>query len=204
MNENRFAFERGIYEKVWLNDEHTSCTHKHVGDVHYTVELVNDETIRVTRDNESKDVLVRRDFEFVYSLKKGYIRARDQAEGLFKHLKWCIDEDGTVWNSANLYTVCDWVIDEMKPIGKRPAMTMNRARFEDAIKWSANIGGTFVSIAAGWLASAEYHKGCGCYAHLWNRDENIEYTVATIGNITKANFTKAAMNDLWNQYEKAA
>lgn len=201
---NKFAFVRGIFEKVWTNEEHTTCTYKHVGDTHYAVEVINVETIRVTRDDESKDVLVRRDFEFVYSLKKGYIRARDQAEGLYKHLKSCIrEDDGTVWNSANLYTVCDWVIDEMKPIGKRPPMTMNKARFDDAIKWSSNVGATFVDIADGWSVSADYHKGSCCYAHLMNWDKNIEYTMVTIGDVTKANFVKVAGNDLWSQYEEA-
>ena len=201
MNENKFAFKRGIYERVWTNEEHTSCTHKHVGDMHYTVELVNDETIRVTRDNEPKDVLVRDDWDFVYSLKKGYIRARDKATGLYEHLKDCVHENGEVWNSASLYTVCDWVIDEMKPIGKRPPETMNKARFEDAAKHSANIKEQFVDIADGWMVSIQYSKRGACYACLRNNNEHVEYEFYGVFNDTKAGYVKAAMNGLWNQYE---
>ena len=196
-----FAFTRGIYEQVWLDDEHTTCTHKHIGDHFYEVELVNHELLKVTRDGVSKTILVRDDHnDFVYSCKKTYITARDRATGLFDTLARCIHDDGTVWNSATLYTVCDHVIDSMKPAPKRPPMTLCHDRILDALKWSAQNKGCGVDVIdskVGWLAFLTYRYGGGC-AELYLPTARVRLTFELDG-VSKADFIKAAATDLTKQ-----
>lgn len=198
--EKYFAFTRGIYEKIVLEDGY-SCKYKRIGEHFYEVELVNEELLKVTKDGVSKTILVRDEHDdYTYRCMKTYIRARDRAKGLFDTLAWCIHDNGEVWNSATLYTVCDHVIDTMKPAPKRPPMTLNHDRILDALKWSATNKGCGVDVIdskVGWIAFLDFRYGTG-EARLWLSTSRTELVFES-DEMDKNDFIKAAATDLTNQ-----
>lgn len=199
-----FCFSRNEYERVWLDDEHTTCTYRVVDEHLYEVELVNEELLKVTRDGVSKIVLVRPEYDdYVYRCKKTFILARYRAKGLFDTLARCINDDGRVWNSATLYTVCDHIVNDMKPAPKRPEMTMNRSRLLDSLEWSASHKGVGVDVACGWLAYAEYAAGLS-YAEIYNTETRHRITFPITGDFTKKQFLMMAADYLADKYEDLA
>lgn len=198
--EKCFAFTRGIVEKIVLEDGYT-CTYKRIGEHYYEVDLVNEELLKVTKDGVSKTILVRDEHDdYVYRCMKTYIRARGRAKGLFDTLAWCIHDDGEVWNSATLFTVCDHIINTMKPAPKRPPMTLNRDRILDALKWSASNKGCGVYVIdseVGWLAYLDFRYGMG-EASLWLSTSRTELVFES-DEMDKNDFIKAAATDLTNQ-----
>jgi hypothetical protein len=194
--------KRGVYKQVWLNNEHTTCKHVEVGEKNYAVELINEELIRVTRDNSTKTVLIRPDYEFVWSLKKTYIRARDAAKGVYEHLERCFGKDGRLWNAADFYTLCDWVIDEMRPAPKRPALGMNYERLLDVAKYAATCKGCFKDVGDGWDVSIDTRYSVK-YAYLRNIELHIEHEYMTDKRMTASQFAKVATEHFWNEFFKA-
>lgn len=192
---------RGVYERVWLDDAHTSCKHVKVGERHYEVELINEELLSVTRDGVTKTVLIRPDYEFIWSLKKTYIRARDAAKGVYEHLERCFDKDGRLWNSADFYTLCDWVIDEMRTTPKRPAFGMNYERLLDVAKYAATCKGCFKDVGDGWMVAVDTRYGRHG-AYLRNLDLHVEHEYVTDERMTNAQFAKAAAEHFWNEFFK--
>lgn len=190
---------RGVYERVWLDDAHTTCKHVEVGKQHYEVELVNEELIRVTRDDVTKTVLVRNDYEFVWSLKKTYIRARYEAKGVYEHLERCFEKDGRLWNAADFYTFCDWVIDEMRPAPKRPPFGMNHERLLDVARYAPTCKGCFVDVGDGWSVSVDASYGI---AYLRNLDLGIDHEYRVEKRVTGAQLAKAAAEHFWNEVIK--
>lgn len=192
-------FSRNHYEQVW-NDDRTSFRSKPVGASLYEVRLVNEEIIEVTRDGVSKAVLVRPETSgYVYNCKKTFINARGQACGLFETLASCIHEDGTVWNSATLYTVCDYVIDEMRAAPKRPPMTVNRERVLDALKWSLSHKGEGVTVCGAWIAFCDCRWGV-CNASLRNFETKVTFEVPETDELDKFTFARLASETLAARY----
>ena len=111
------TFEKGIYERIWLDDEHTSCTYRQIGTKHYGMTLLDDSHILFERDGVSKRIYVERDVhhEFVYKLLKTKIRAIDGAAGLMNYFVSCFESvvDGTIWNHT-IQAVADHAIDVMR------------------------------------------------------------------------------------------
>lgn len=112
---NKEALERGhveylraFYERVWLDDEHTSCTHKHLGDVRYAVDYVDESHVRFWRGVQSKVVFVKDDWDWIYMAQKTQIKARGGAKGFFEH---CCDD---FWRSRTM-DIADHAIDVMRP-----------------------------------------------------------------------------------------
>lgn len=83
----------------------------------WTVEITAHDLLTVSRDGERKTVKIVPDFEFVYSLKKTYIRAADGAEGLYKAMdRWAAER----FPSCFLDKVLHWAFFDCKP-AKIPA-----------------------------------------------------------------------------------
>ena len=191
---------RSTYKRVWLDDEHTTCRHEKTGEIHYKVELVNDELIRVTRDDDAKTVLVRQDSDFVWQLKKTYIKARYCAKGIYEHLEHCFRKDGELWNAADFYTFCDWVIDEMRPAPKRPELGMNYERLEDAAYYATCMKGESVEVGDKWMVAVWKHFGTWCAWLNHYEGGRVRYRCETEAAMTPKQAAKWAAETLWNDY----
>ena len=120
---------------------------------------------------------------------------------MYEHLESCFGKDGRMWNSADFFTFCDFVVDEMKPAPKRPELGMNHGRLADAAKYATTCGGCFVDVGDGWGVSIDTRYGMR-NAYLRNFEARIDYEFEGDRRMTPTQFAKVAADELWNEFAK--